>query len=64
MWKLKNTGNEAKSVGQLRGEVTPDKGNRTKIETTHYSGTHYVECYAINNDNICIAKNRLYVTIR
>lgn len=63
MWKVKNTGDEAKSVGQLRGEVTLDKGNRAKKETTRYSGTHYVECYAIADDNICIAKDRLYVPI-
>jgi hypothetical protein len=63
MWKVKNTGNEAESHGQLRGEITLDRGSKTKIETTHYIGTHYVECYAITDDEKCIAKDRLYVPI-
>ncbi|MGH7203124.1 MAG: nucleotide-binding domain-containing protein [Candidatus Levyibacteriota bacterium] len=63
MWKVKNTGEEAKTLGQLRGEITETKGYE-KPEGTMYKGTHYVECYAIDNNNICIAKYRMNVVIQ
>ncbi len=64
MWKVKNTGEEAKWLSQLRGEITITKSHEVKIEHTRYRGTHYVECYAIDQNNICIAKDRVYVPIR
>lgn len=63
LWKVKNTGVEAKSVNQLRGEITPDTGSGMKQESTYYRGMHYVECYAVDDKNRCIAKDRLYVNI-
>lgn len=51
-WKVKN---DSRSE-QPRGEITP---NHTKNvpEYTQYIGSHYVECYAIE-DNVCIASAR------
>lgn len=61
-WKVKNYGDEATSAGDLRGEITDDKGQRTKVENTKYTGRHYVECYAVQN-GVCVAKDRIEVPI-
>jgi len=61
-WKVKNHGQEAANRGQLRGEITRDRGKWAKDESTAYEGTHYVECYAVVNDQ-CIASNRIDVPI-
>lgn len=63
MWKVKNTGEHARSLQQLRGEIAPDQGWWKKKESTAYRGTHYVECYAIDEQGICIAKDRIYISI-
>ncbi len=62
MWKVKNTGSEADYAGDMRGEITKDKGKWQKDENTKYMGSHYVECYVILN-NKCVAKDRLNVPI-
>jgi hypothetical protein len=51
-WKVRNGGQEAANVNQLRGEIAPDAGNNQKIETTMYKGTHYVECYVVANGRV------------
>lgn len=60
-WKVKNRGDEAKYLNQLRGEIT-DGGTR-KIEHSKYTGDHYVECYAVDENNICIARDKIDVPI-
>lgn len=62
MWKVKNYGDEAARINQLRGEITQDGGHGFKKETTRYEGRHYVECYVIK-DGICIAQDRIDVPI-
>ena len=61
-WKIKNTGNEAKSLKALRGEIINDAGFGRRKENTLYTGTHYVECYVIK-DNYCVDKDRIDVPI-
>lgn len=61
-WKVKNTGEEAARVGQLRGEITKDSGKWLKEENTAYMGSHFVECYVILDSN-CIAKDKIDVPI-
>lgn len=61
-WKVKNYGDEAANAKDLRGEITSDGGYGTKNENTKYTGRHYVECYAIQND-VCVAKDRIEVPI-
>jgi len=61
-WKVKNKGEEAANIGQLRGEITIDEGEWSKDERTAYEGVHYVECYAVK-DKQCIAKDRIEVPI-
>lgn len=61
-WKVRNGGQEALNVGQLRGEIIIDGGNNSRGESTLYKGTHYVECYIVKN-NIVVAKDRQKVIV-
>ena len=62
-WKVRNSGEEADRVGQLRGEIRKDEGNRTRRESTAYHGSHYVECYIVK-DGVCVASDRQLVYVR
>ena len=57
-WKVKNDD----LCGQPRGEIN-DHRTSNDPERTKYSGTHYVECYAIR-DGVCVAKARKVIVIR
>jgi len=59
-WKVRNFGYEARN--DLRGEITPDNGFKTKTENTRYRGEHFVECYVIK-DNICVARDKIEIPI-
>jgi hypothetical protein len=61
-WKVRNHGAEAAHRGQLRGEITQDAGERQKLETTSYKGSHYVECYVVKDGKV-VAANRQRVVI-
>jgi hypothetical protein len=61
-WKVRNTGEEAARVGQLRGEITPDAGSETKRESTAYRGSHYVECFIVKN-GMCLASDKQLVFV-
>jgi hypothetical protein len=61
-WKVKNTGAEAARLGQLRGHILNDAGNRERTESTRYWGNHYVQCYIIKN-GVCVAVDHLEVPI-
>jgi len=60
MWKVKNTGEEATSAGQLRGSVVI--GDTSRYEHTAYAGSHYVEVYIVK-DGVCVAIDRQPVII-
>jgi hypothetical protein len=60
-WKVRNRGGEAARVDALRGEITP--GGETKVESTLYRGSHWVECYIVKN-GVCVARDRQPVIIR
>ncbi len=62
-WKVRNSGREADGVGQLRGDITKDAGNRTCQESTAYRGSHYVECYIVK-DGKCVASDRHLVFVK
>lgn len=62
-WKVKNRGEEARSLNQLRGQILPDGGKKERIEHSKYSGDHYVECYAIDDNNVCVAMDRVDIKI-
>lgn len=61
-WKVRNGGEEAARLGQLRGEITRDTGSHTKEEFTLYKGSHYVECYLVT-DRAVIARGKKKVTV-
>ncbi len=63
LWKVQNDkqSNEVIDANCTRGEIT--RGSTAhNPESTAYSGTHYVECYAIK-DNVCIARSKVNVVI-
>lgn len=51
-WKVRNTGEEAAKLGQLRGEIREDAGGHRHSESTKYRGSHYVECYIVKNGRV------------
>ncbi len=62
-WKVKNSGIQAKSSKDLRGNIENDlDGDGVKEEITKYKGKHYVECYALRK-NIVIATDSIYVNV-
>ena len=61
-WKVRNGGEEARASHQLRGEITRDGGSNKKRETTLFKGTHYVECYVVQ-DGVVIAEDRHTVIV-
>lgn len=61
-WKVRNFGVEAEIKGDLRGEISADKGFNKKEEHTKYEGEHFVECYIIK-EGICIARGKIDVPI-
>lgn len=60
-WKVRNFGQEAERLGQLRGKIYNGSG-MTRQEGTLYEGVHYVECYVIKN-GVCVAREMLLVPI-
>lgn len=61
-WKIRNYGDEADQVDQLRGDMHPDDGSRSRTETTKYKGHHYVEVYVVRN-RVCVARSRQEVIV-
>lgn len=57
-WKVRNVGPH--SVGRERGEIF--KGEEKQKEHSDFTGSHYVECYAVLN-NIVVARDRIDVPI-
>lgn len=61
-WKARNNGEEAKRLGQLRGEIHADEGRQQRKERTLYIGHHWMECYIVKNGT-CVARARESVII-
>ncbi len=62
LWKIRNFGNHALRENGLRGQIKQGSDDGRWREPTKYHGSHYVECYAIQND-ICVAIARVEVPI-
>jgi len=65
-WQVVNSGLEASTAGQLRGDFYgSDTGtNDVRWESTSYAGTHWVEAFIIKN-GVCLARTgRKYVRVR
>jgi hypothetical protein len=61
-WKVRNRGDEATHLDQLRGELIKDDGSGVRTETTRYNGRHYVEVYVVKNGRV-VATDHHEVTI-
>ena len=61
-WKARNSGEEAKCIGQLRGEIHADEGYNQRKESSLYAGHHWMECYIVK-DGACVARAREPVII-
>lgn len=62
-WQVVNTGQQAREVGNLRGELQEDsvaRGHLKKVESTQYAGTHSVECFIVKDGN-CVAKSGPFI---
>lgn len=46
-WKIRNFHDEARDDDNLRGEIVNDKSSLRHTETSRYTGTHYIDCYAV-----------------
>jgi len=59
-WQVVNTGNEAATVGGLRGGIFPARtrgaGGLDQKEISSYAGTHWVECFIVK-DGACVARS-------
>lgn len=63
LWKVRNCGEEAYRRNMVRGQIIEDDGSRSRHEHTDFSGSHFVECYCIEN-GVCVARTRIDVPIR
>lgn len=61
IWKVRNRGEMAARLGQLRGRLIYNAGNRHR-ETTRYVGRHFVEVYIVK-DGVVVAADRVDVVI-
>ncbi|WP_205687052.1 nucleotide-binding domain-containing protein [Chitinophaga rhizosphaerae] len=46
----------------IRGQIIDDNGSFTRIETTTFRGSHFVECYIIKDD-VVVARDTIDVPI-
>lgn len=60
-WKVRNVGDEALRLNQIRGQVIKTNSTIHK-ERTSFRGAHYVECFLVKN-GVCIARDRIEVPI-
>lgn len=61
-WKIRNFHDEARDADDLRGEIINDKSNLLHRETSKYTGTHYIDCYAVVASEV-VAIARRFVPI-
>jgi hypothetical protein len=62
-WKVLNRGAEAVRRNNIRGQIVPDAGHRSKSETTNFRGDHIVDCYAVQH-GVVVAADRIHVPIQ
>lgn len=61
-WKIRNFHDEARDANDLRGEIINDGSKLRHTENSKYSGTHYVDCYAVADGEV-VAIARRFVPI-
>lgn len=66
-WQIVNTGAEAMSAGQPRGEFdsSEDGVPNVRWEKTAFRGTHWVEAFIVNSSGVCIGRSdKVLVKVR
>lgn len=67
-WQVTNTGWEAESKRQLRGEIklaqTAGKGGLRQKERTAYTGAHSIECFIVKNNALAARSGPFIVNIQ
>ncbi len=61
-WKIRNFNKEAKDADDLRGAIVKDDNKLMRNETSRYTGTHYIDCYAVLDGKV-VAIARRFVPI-
>ena len=62
-WQVVNTGEHARQEGGLRGQIV--KGGLVQTERSLYTGKHWIECFIVTKENVCIARSGpFYVMFR
>lgn len=61
-WKIRNFHDEAKKADDLRGGIVKDENKLRHTENSKYTGTHYVDCYAVVA-GVVVAMARRFVPI-
>lgn len=63
-WQVVNTGEEARRNNGLRGTIFPSTtagvGGLKQRESSLYKGTHWIECFIVQ-DRICVAKSGEFI---
>lgn len=62
LWKVRNRGINALTPEKIRGSIEEREGIDHIVETSDFSGNHYIECYALKN-GVCIAAKRINIKI-
>lgn len=61
-WKIRNFHEDARENGDLRGEIVHDSSRLRHSETSKYTGTHYIDCYAVVGGEV-VAVARKFVPV-
>lgn len=66
MWKVRNRGEKAERLNNIRGQIIPSSTGRNeqsvRKESTSFRGPHYVECYIIK-EGVVVARDLIDVPI-
>jgi len=54
-WQVVNTGEHARQEGGLRGQIV--RGSLTQTERSLYTGKHWIECFIVTKEGVCIARS-------
>jgi hypothetical protein len=61
-WKVRNFHDEARGANDLRGKIYKDDNMLRRTENSKYTGTHYIDCYAVVAGEV-VAMARRFVPI-
>jgi len=60
-WQVVNTGEHARHERDLRGRIFA--GNNIRTEHTRYHGVHWIECFIVSKQGVCIARSGPFYTM-